>query len=221
MDKRSTQVLPVRRVPEARPLCWLALVPLFGCASVAKLDELYIDRDAATNEDAGTDAGEPEPIDDPNAALRDLCVDTINTHRASESLPPLARASDRQEGCADEGAETDSAMNMPHYAAQNRSSRCQHLGLGPENTCPTWHFGAGTAYESAADALVACIQRMWDQGMPPIPAADCALDLEPGGCFALHGDWINMTDSRVKFVACGFALQGDDALWINQDFTAR
>lgn len=201
---------------------WLCLASLFGCEQVAKLDELYIVHDAGMEEDA--DAGD-EPLEDAGpdeyAALRALCVDTINTHRESLSLPPLARASVKQERCADQGAETDVELNMLHYAAQNRSDDCKRVGLGPENSCPSWRFGPDSEHASASAALLACIQRMWDQGMPPVPEAECAMDLAPGGCFAQHGEWINLTSTRVKFVACGIAMQGEDAIWINQDFTAR
>jgi hypothetical protein len=218
--ERSLSVSSVGFVAaRVRALALLSLV-LGGCEQVAKLDELYIDHDAATTEDDAGPTPEEDAGPDQYAALRELCVDTINQHRETMSLPALARASSTQERCADEGAETDSAMNSPHYAAQQRSARCAHVGLGPENSCPNWRFGAGQPNASASDALVACIQRMWDQGMPPIAVEDCAKDLAPDGCFAKYGEWINLTSTRVKFVACGIA-QGDDAIWINQDFTAR
>jgi hypothetical protein len=225
MEQSLTRVSPqglVRpRGTHARALLALLSALCGGCEQVAKLDELYIEQDAATVDE--DDAGTPPEEDagpDQYAALRELCVDTINQHRATLSLPALARANTTQERCADEGAETDSAMNTPHYAAQQRSEGCQHVGLGPENSCPNWRFGAGQAHTNASDALVACIERMWDQGMPPIPVEDCSKDLAPDGCFAQHGEWINLTSTRAKFVACGIA-QGDDAIWINQDFTAR
>jgi hypothetical protein len=195
------------------------LASLAGCEQVAKLDELYIEPDAGPDDlDAGVseDAGP-----DPHAELRDVCIKAVNDQRASSSLPPLARASVTQERCADEGAETDSAMNTLHYAAQHRSERCKRVGLGPENTCPMWRYGTGAEHASAADALVACIQRMWAQGAPPIAEAECLKDLEPGGCFAKHGEWINLASTRTKYLACGIAMSGDDMIWINQDFTAR
>jgi hypothetical protein len=199
----------------------LLALGLAGCEQVAELDQLHIVPDAGTK-DAGTkDAGEEEDAGpDPHSALRDLCVETINAHRASLDLAPLERASRAQERCADQGAETDSAMNMVHYAAQHRSATCSKVGLGAENSCPNWHFGGDTGNESAADALVHCIDRMWSQGEPPLPVADCQKDLEPDGCYAQHGDWINLTSTRAKYVACGVAL-GDDTLWVNQDFTVR
>lgn len=200
----------------------LASLAALGCEQVADLDELYIESDAS-HRDAAADAGEDASEDagvDPHAALRDLCLDTINAHRASLNLTPLARASRAQERCADQGAETDSAMNMVHYAAQNRSASCSSVGLGAENSCPGWRFGEGTGNESAADALVHCIDRMWSQGEPPIPAADCQKDLAPDGCYAQHGDWINLTNARSKYVACGVSL-GDNTIWVNQDFTVR
>jgi hypothetical protein len=195
------------------PALWLVLAGLCGCEQVAKLDDLYVDErvDAGSARDAGPD---------PHAELRALCLTTLNAHRASLNLAPLSRASRQQEDCADDGAEADQELNMPHYAAQNRSSRCDQVGFGPQNSCPNWRFGPGSEHESAADALVDCIDRMWSQGEPTQPVAECQKDLSPDGCYAQHGEWINMTNTRVKYVACGIAL-GDGTIWVNQDFSAH
>lgn len=192
---------------------------LSGCEQVADLDDLYIAPDAGRRDGGAEDAGE-DAGPDTHAALRDLCVETINARRASLNLAPLARASRTQERCADQGADTDSAMNMVHYAAQHRSAACSKVGLGAENTCPNWRFGGDTGNESAEDALVKCIDRMWSQGEPPVPVTDCEKDLAPDGCYAQHGDWINLANARSKYVACGISL-GDDSVWLNQDFTVR
>jgi hypothetical protein len=201
--------------------CLLALAGLVGCESIADLDELHVVRDADVEDSESPDAGEPYPEDDAFAELRALCLDTINAHRATLELAPLARASAGQERCADEGAQTDAELDTPHYAAQNRSAACKRSGLSAENTCPNWRFGPGSERADAAAALVSCIQRMWDQGAPPVSEGECRADLAAGGCFAQHGEWLNLTSTRHHFVACGFAAQGDDAIWINQDFAVR
>jgi hypothetical protein len=134
------------------------------------------------------------------------------------NLAPLARASRQQEDCSDEGAETDHEMNTPHYAAQHRSARCDEVGFGPQNACPDWRFGPGSDYAGASDALVACIDRMWDQGEPPGEIDACKADLSAGGCYEQYGEWINLTNTRVKYVACGISL-GPDMIWVNQDFS--
>lgn len=189
---------------------------LAGCEQVAKLDELHVEHPP---EDAGmVIVIEPDAGPDENAELREQCVRQINEQRTALGLAPLARASAQQERCADEGAATDNAMNTPHYAAQQRSAHCAHIGLGPENSCPNWPLNEQGLDNS--QALAACIQRMWDQGMPPVSSEACAKDLAPGGCFEKYGEWINLTSARAKFVACGFA-EGNGTLWVNLDFTAR
>jgi len=199
----------VTRSSERSLLC-LLLASLCACEQVAKLDDLYIDENFAAR-DAGSD---------PHTALRELCVATINKHRASRELAPLERASRQQEDCADEGAETDRAMNMAHYSAQHRSARCDEVGFGPENACPDWRFGPGEEHASAADALVACIDRMWSQGAPPGELDACKADLAEGGCYEQYGEWINLTNTRAKYVSCGVSLD-DDSLWVNQDFSVE
>jgi hypothetical protein len=197
------------RSSASRSILWLLLASLCGCEQVAKLDDLYIDEQL--------DERDTRP--DPHTALRELCIATINKHRASLNLAPLSRASRQQEGCSDEGAEEDREMNMPHYAAQHRSARCDEVGFGPQNACPDWRFGPGSDYASAADALVACIDRMWSQGEPPGDVDACKADLAAGGCYEQYGERINLTNARAKYVACGVSLD-DGSIWVNQDFSS-
>lgn len=177
------------------------------------------DAGSVTASDAAAPLGDGGP--DMYAELRQICVDTINMHRATLNLAPLARASTMQESCSDEGARTDGMMNAAHYSARNRSAACKSAGLGAQNTCPNWKFGPRTGNATLADALKRCLQQMWNEGMPPIPVADCIKDQAQGGCFLTHGHWINMTSTSAKVASCGFADLGNSTFWMNQDFASR
>ncbi|WP_437295286.1 CAP domain-containing protein [Sorangium sp. So ce426] len=118
-----------------------------------------------------------------------LCVDTINQHRATLGLPPLARWVEA-ESCSDEEAESDGNTGEFHGA----------FGLCKEsaqNECPGW---GGPPDEM----IVPCLQLMWDEG--------------PGEDFEKHGHYINMSSTRYTKVACGFHTFPDGSVWAVQNF---
>lgn len=128
------------------------------------------------------------------------CVDRINQFRTQcACLPALARRQDG-EACADQMAEYDAQMNSPHAGA--RAQICQPGGA--QNECP--------GYSSNSQVIGLCMQQMWDEGPPPTtPCTD--------ECFNTHGHFINMTDTSMKKVACGFYATASGKVWAVQNFT--
>jgi hypothetical protein len=170
--------------------------------------------------DAGSttvDAG-PPPVPsgdagpDQFAELRQVCVDTINMHRATLGLTPLARANATQENCSDLGAQKDGMSRAAHSSAGgNTTDACKRAGLGAQNTCPGW-----PSRPTLADSLKRCLQQMWDEGEPPGGTQACIADRT--GCFQMYGHWINMTSTTSRVVSCGFYDMGGGTFWMNQDF---
>jgi hypothetical protein len=123
------------------------------------------------------------------AGVAQLCVDTINQHRASIGLGPLARWTDG-EVCADGEAESDGNTNTPHGAFGSCSEFAQ-------NECPGW--------PGPAEGMIgSCLQLMWDEG--------------PGADYATHGHYINMTNPNYSMVSCGFHTFPDGSVWAVQNF---
>jgi hypothetical protein len=118
-----------------------------------------------------------------------LCVDTINSYRASIGLQPFARWTDA-EPCADSEGASDSQTGRPHSAF----GRC---GEWAQNECPGWPGPPSTMIGS-------CLQAMWNEG--------------PGSDFPTHGHYINMTSHTYTKVACGYAVLPNGAVWAVQDF---
>ncbi|WP_437526252.1 CAP domain-containing protein [Sorangium sp. So ce726] len=118
-----------------------------------------------------------------------LCVDTINEHRATLGLPPLARWVEA-ESCSDGEAESDGNTGQAHGAF----GACKE---NAQNECPGW----GGPPDSM---IVPCLQLMWDEG--------------PGEDFEKHGHYINMSNTRYTKVACGFHTFPDGSVWAVQNF---
>lgn len=140
--------------------------------------------DAPTS-DAPTSTGDPA---DPFEAARQLCVDTINTYRATLGLPPYARWT-AAEACTDAQAHSDGETDTPHGAF----GTCGELA---QNECPGWPG-------PPADSLPGCLEQMWAEG--------------PGEDFGQHGHYLNMASAQYTAVACGFAEVGG-AFWMIQNF---
>ncbi|WP_155798598.1 CAP domain-containing protein, partial [Sorangium cellulosum] len=118
-----------------------------------------------------------------------LCVDTINKHRATLGLPPLGRWTDA-ESCSDEECESDGNTNTPHGAFGACKERAQ-------NECPGWPG-------PPQSMIASCLQLMWDEG--------------PGEDFNKHGHYINMSNPEFTEVACGFHTFPDGSVWAVQNF---
>jgi len=116
------------------------------------------------------------------------CVDRINQFRwECQCLPPLQRWTEA-EGCTDDQAADDQAINQAH-------SHFPACGESAQNTCPNWG--------SEAEVVEGCLQMMWDEG--------------PGQPFEEHGHYINMSNTSYSKVACGFSST-NDGVWANQNF---
>ncbi|WP_437315544.1 CAP domain-containing protein [Sorangium sp. So ce385] len=126
--------------------------------------------------------------DDPTGAAQ-LCVDTINQHRATLGLPPLARWTEA-ESCSDEESESDGNTGQAHGAFGACDERAQ-------NECPGWNG-------PPESMIVPCLQLMWDEG--------------PGEDFNKHGHYINMSSTAYTKVACGFHTFPDGSVWAVQNF---
>ncbi|WP_437632370.1 CAP domain-containing protein [Sorangium sp. So ce854] len=118
-----------------------------------------------------------------------LCVDTINQHRATLGLPPLRRWT-AAEACSDEESESDGNTNTPHGAF----GACNEMA---QNECPGWPG-------PAESMIVSCLQVMWDEG--------------PGEDFNKHGHYLNMSNTAFTEVACGFHTFPDGSVWAVQNF---
>jgi len=117
-----------------------------------------------------------------------ICVDTINEHRASINLPPYARWTDA-EGCSDGEAESDSSSGKAHGAFGTCMESAQ-------NECPGWPG-------PPAQMIPNCLQMMWDEG--------------PGD-FSEHGHYVNMSSTQYKKVSCGFFTMANGSVWAVQNF---
>ena len=144
--------------------------------------------------------------DDMFEAERIACVETINMYRATLNLAPLMRASRELETCSDMGAKKDGDANAPHSSAGS----CRPLGS--QNTCPGYPARNGNITAS----LNQCLMQMWAEGEPANGVDACIMDRS--GCFQMHGHWINMTNTSIKQVACGFYKMANGSYWMNQNF---
>lgn len=152
---------------------------------------------------AGTDGS------DPFAEVRQVCVDTINTYRATKGLPAMTRATPSEETCSDQGAKKDGDSMDAHSSAGDCA------GFGAQDTCPGWGVGGFTGNATLADALKKCLQSMWNEGEPPVSREACIKDYQ--NCFLKHGHYLNMT-SEATVVSCGFYEMSNGDYWMNQDF---
>ncbi|WP_437936331.1 CAP domain-containing protein [Sorangium sp. So ce341] len=143
---------------------------------------------AGSTSGAGSGAGGSGGNGDPTGAAQ-LCVDTINQHRATLGLPPLARWTEA-ESCSDEECESDGNTGQAHGAFGACDERAQ-------NECPGWNG-------PPESMIVPCLQVMWDEG--------------PGEDFNKHGHYINMSSTAYTKVACGFHTFPDGSVWAVQNF---
>jgi hypothetical protein len=149
--------------------------------------------DSGTSGNAGSVATDPVVAAKAWAAMDSVCVQTINTHRGSISLAPLAHW-------------TDSAPCFSRQADLDFASGTGHANFGlckesAQNTCPGWN--SDTTISARASTMKRCILNMWNEG--------------PGEPYSAHGHYINMTKASYTKVGCGFHHE-NGLLWINMDF---
>jgi hypothetical protein len=139
----------------------------------------------------GCDSALPSPTadgNDPYAAVRQECVDTINSLRASIGLPALAYASDRNP-CTDNQARLDSQNGTAHGAFGNCGEQAQ-------NECP--------GYGRVESIVTGCLRSMWNEG--------------PGEPYSQHGHYINMTNTAYSKVSVGFYTTSAGRVWAVLNF---
>jgi Cysteine-rich secretory protein family len=118
-----------------------------------------------------------------------ICVDHINTLRATLKLPPYARWSSG-EACAGMEAQKDEASNSPHSAFGT-------CGEHAQDECPGWPG-------PPSQMITQCLDQMWAEG--------------PGTDFSTHGHYINMSSTSYTEVACGYYTLPDGSVWAAQNF---
>jgi hypothetical protein len=160
----------------------------------------------------------PAPSGDELSSLRQVCVDRINSHRATMSLPALARETPEIEACSDRGARQDAESNRPHGSSGMCFEPPMYWG-GGQNTCPSLPIG-GFGNATLESSLLRCLDQMWAEGPPPAPTTvpQC---IEDPTCFSRHGHWINMIQTMYESVSCGFYEKADGSYWSNQDFPIK
>jgi hypothetical protein len=134
------------------------------------------------------------------------CVNRINQFRTTcACLKPLARWT-AGESCANMDAQYDAMMNTGHAGA--RANICP-WGMG-QDECP--------GYPNNQSVITQCLQQMWSEGPPPAgtSVAQCEAD---STCFEAHGHFINMSNTMVTQVACGFYTTSGGAVWAPQNFS--
>lgn len=149
--------------------------------------------DSGTNGNSRASSTDPVLAAKGWAALDSVCVGTINSHRSSISLVPLAHW-------------TDSAPCFSRQADLDFVSGSGHANFGlckeaAQNTCPGWK--SDTTFAARAATMKQCIQGMWNEG--------------PGTPYSAHGHYINMTNTSYTKVGCGIHHE-NGSLWINMDF---
>jgi hypothetical protein len=128
------------------------------------------------------------------------CVDRINQFREECACLPALERWVEGEACADEMAKYDSGGTQAHAAFGDKI--CD--GGSAQNECPGWR--------SEAQVVGVCLQKMWDEGPPPM--SDCS-----GNCFQMYGHFLNMSNQRMTKVACGFHKTDEGQIWSVQNFT--
>ncbi|MGL1904188.1 MAG: CAP domain-containing protein [Fibrobacterales bacterium] len=139
---------------------------------------------------AGLQAKESQrPSDgDPYKDARLLCVQKINSWRATEDKDAYARWEDG-EACADRASQKEFVEGQSHVSFGD-------CGEWAQNLCPGWGTLDGV--------LGGCLLNMWNEG--------------PGEPFSKHGHYLNMSNSTYTKVACGFYTDPNGKVWHVQNF---
>jgi hypothetical protein len=139
----------------------------------------------------GSSSSSTSSTTDAYAEARQHCVATINSYRATLSLPPYAAWDDAPtNACIDGQAKADAASNTAHSAF----GHCQESA---QDECPGW--------PGPPDSLLdGCLAAMWAEG--------------PGTDFSQHGHYLNMSSTKYTKAACGFFETADGNYWAAQNF---
>lgn len=131
---------------------------------------------------------DPSGGSDPYADARRLCVEKINSFRATLDLPPLDHWSEKDKD-TDDQARFDSEIGIAHSAF----GAC---GEEAQNECPY--------YRSVEAIIETCLDQQWDEG--------------PGEPYSEHGHYINMTNPQYTKISVGFYVSLNGDVWGIQNF---
>ena len=138
---------------------------------------------------------------------RDYCLEVVNAKRATEGLPPLARANEEREKCVTEQAAADMAMNKGHGNFGNCKESAQNSG---PNINPKW-------YKTETEIVDAYVNMMWDDEKALVTSGE--RDPDKSEDYSYIGHYLNMKNTRFSSLACGIAYTEDGAkAWFNMNF---
>ena len=140
---------------------------------------------------------------DPYTTSRQLCVDTINSFRATLGLAPLV-AWPAINTCVDGQSTADETAATAHSAFGNCGENAQDECLGSKNT----------------SQLVSCLTSMWNEKNDAACTGCDACSAAPwrtcANCdYETCGHYVNMSAQYYTQVSCGFSSLGG---WSTQDF---
>ena len=138
---------------------------------------------------------------------RDYCLEVVNAKRATEGLPPLARANEEREKCVTEQAAADMAMNKGHGNFGNCKESAQNSG---PNINPKW-------YKTETEIVDAYVNMMWDDEKALVTSGE--RDPDKSEDYSYIGHYLNMKNTRFSSLACGIAYTEDGSkAWFNMNF---
>lgn len=135
---------------------------------------------------------------------RIACVEEINILRATEGLPPLARAADK-EACIDEQAQLDLDANKGHANFRHCGETSQNTAISSKMYIGDWTDENLKSYAFMANSGF-WMEKVYDV---ILPAEDVTNEMV--------GHYKNMIDPRHTSVACGYAATSSK-IWIDVDF---
>ena len=138
---------------------------------------------------------------------RDYCLEVVNAKRATEDLPPLARASEEHEKCVVKQAADDMASGKGHA----NFGDCNEFA---QNTGPNVVTSRYNTPEKIVDAYV---KMMWDDEKKLVTSGE--RDPKKDSDYSYIGHYLNMKNTSYKSLACGIAYSEDGSkAWFNMNF---
>ena len=138
---------------------------------------------------------------------RDYCLEVVNAKRATEGLPPLARANEEREKCVTEQAAADMSMNKGHGNFGTCKESAQNSG---PNINPKW-------YKTETEIVDAYVNMMWDDEKALVTSGE--RDPDKSEDYSYIGHYLNMKNTRFSSLACGIAYTEDGSkAWFNMNF---
>ena len=152
-------------------------------------------------------AAEPESSAEVASDWHDYCLEVVNAKRATEDLPPLARAAEDKEKCATEQSAADMEANKGH-------GHFGDCGESAQNSGPN----INTAWYKTETAIVdTYVNMMWDDEKKLVTSGE--RDPNKSEDYSYIGHYLNMKNTRYSKLACGIAYSVDGKkAWFNMNF---